>query len=57
MKTIALETFIKQAKDEIDSASVVYNNIELFIFTKEKMQVIELMDKQKKPKDKQCMVK
>lgn len=57
MKKIPLETFIKQPKDDITSASITYNDMDLFLFLRDKTTMIELMEKQEKPKDTKCTVK
>ena len=54
MKKISLETFIKHPKGELDIASITYNDIELFLFIKDKAKMIELMEKQEKSKDNKC---
>lgn len=54
MKKIALETFIKEPKNELHDVSVTYNEVELFLFLKDKAKMIELMDKREKPKENKC---
>lgn len=56
MGKIALENFIKQSKDEISDASITYNNIELFLFIKDKNKMLDIISNQPQSKDnKKCM--
>ncbi len=55
MKKITLEEFIKKPKDS--KTIITVNDIDLFIFTKDPKEILELIDPKNQQKEQKCTEK